>query len=71
MKIQTIKTAFLDQYGFKYVHKTQTKIYKNKQVAIETIGGENNPIYKRVTDGKTTKEFDMGLFSKWIERKQS
>ena len=69
MKIQTIKTAILDSYGVKYIHKTQTKIYKSKQVATETIGGENNPIYKRVTDGKTTKEFDKGLFGEWIERK--
>ena len=69
MKIQTIKSEMLDRYGFRYVHKTKTIIYPKKQIAIETIGGVNNPIYKRVTDGTTVKEFDKGLFNWWIKRK--
>lgn len=65
MKIQTIKSARVDSYGFKWVHKTKT----SKKKAIETIGTVNNPIYKRVSDGKTVKEFDKGLFGEWILRK--
>ena len=65
MKIQTIKSAMVDAYGFRWVHKTNT----SKKKAVETIGTINNPIYKRITDGKTVKEFDKDLFGKWIERK--
>lgn len=67
MRITTIKSTKLDAYGFKWLHKTTTKVFKNKQVAIETIGSETNPLYKRVTDGKAVKEYDRGLFG-WIER---
>lgn len=67
MRITTIKSTKLDDYGFKWLHKTTHKIFKNKQVAIETIGSEVNPLYKRITDGKTVKEYIMGLFG-WIEK---
>jgi len=65
MKIQTIKSAIIDAYGIKWIHKTKT----SKKKAVETIGTINNPIYKRVSDGKTVKEFDKGLFGEWIERR--
>lgn len=71
MRIMTIKSFKLDSNGFKWLHKTTTKIFKNKQIATETIGSETNALYKRVTDGKTVKEFDKGLFGEWIERKKS
>lgn len=68
MRITTIKSTKLDSYGFKWLHKTTHKIFKNKQVAIETIGSEANPLYKRITDGKNVREFDKGLFG-WELRK--
>ena len=67
----TIKSTKLGANGFKWFHKTTTKIFKNKQIAIETIGSETNALYKRVNDGRVVKEFDKGLFGEWIERKKS
>ena len=64
----TIKSFKLDPNGFKWLHKTTTKVFRNKQIAVETIGSKENALYKRVTDGKTVKEFDKGLFGKWIKR---
>lgn len=69
MRITTIKSTKLDAYGFKWLHKTTTKVFKNKYTAIETIGSETNPSYKRITDGKNVGAFDKGLFGEWIERK--
>lgn len=68
MRITTIKSTKLDSYGFKWLHKTTTKVFKNKYTATETIGSETSPLYKRINNGKNVREFDKGLFG-WIERK--
>lgn len=69
MKIQTIKSAVIDSYGNKYIHKTTNKINKRKQIATEIVSCNNTPLYKKVTDGNTTKEFDKNLFGGWTKRK--
>ena len=69
MKIQTIKSAVIDAYGNKYVYKTTTKVNKNKQTSNVVVTCNNKPIYKAATNGKSNKEYDMGLFGNWILRK--
>lgn len=69
MRIQTIKSEMLDRYGFRYVHKTTSKLNKRKQVSTEVISCNNQPLFKRVTDGKKVQEFDRNLFNGWSIRK--
>jgi len=69
MRITTIKATKLDAYGFKWLYKTTHKIFKNKQVAIETIGLKDRPLYRRITNGNSIQEYDRGLFGEWLERK--
>ena len=69
MKVQTIKSAIMDKYGYNYIYKTTTKLNKHKQTSSIVVSCNNQPMYKATTDGKTTRVFDMGLFGNWILRK--
>ena len=65
MKIQTIKNAITDKYGYKYIHTIKTK--KNKTSELVTLNDQ--PIQKTILKDSKVRIFDMGLFGKWIERK--
>ena len=65
MKVQTIKTAILDSYGYKYIHTIRTSKHKTS----ETIALNNQLMQKTVLKNGKVDVFDMGLFGKWIKRK--
>lgn len=69
MKIQTIKSAMVDQYNNQYIYKTTTKILNKNTKSNIVVTCNDFPIYKVTNNNGQVKEYDMGLFGKWIERK--
>ena len=71
MKIQTIKSAMVDKYNNQYIYKTTTKILNKNTKSNIVVTCNDYPVYKVTNNNGVVKEYDMGLFGKWIERKGS
>lgn len=69
MKIQTIKSAIVDKYNNKYIYKTTTKILNKNTKSSIVVKCNDFPTYKVTNNNGVVREYDMGLFGKWIERK--
>ena len=69
MKIQTIKSAMIDKYNNQYIYKTTTKIHNKNTNSNVVVTCNDFPIYKVTNNNGKVKEYDMGLFGKWVERK--
>ena len=65
MRVQTIRNAILDQYGYKYTHTIKSSPKKVSEV----VSMNNQPMQKTVLKDGKVRVFDMGLFKQWIERK--
>lgn len=65
MKVQTIKSMMIDQYGNRYLYKTTVRTGKSNQLSDTVVTCNGQPLYKEVSNGK---KYDMGLFGKWLER---
>lgn len=69
MRVQTIKSIMVDKYNNQYVYKTTTKIFNKNTKSSIVVTCNDFPTYKVTNNNGVVKEYDMGLFGQWIERK--